>query len=130
MPDHKRAAAIAEALLSLVEPYHLEHKTRVFFEALPFSRRPDGKLYTRTGAFYLSIYLMRQAGIDVWSMQSKTLKKAFAGTGASDKQGVINAVYNRYGRLENDDNIADAIALATVGNEFIDGKRISIEKIV
>lgn len=114
-----RIRGIAETVFGICEQYKDDHDLFVYAEAMPFSTRPNGKTYTRTELFGLVKYLLFKAGIPCCTVTTTTLKKQFAKNGTATKDNMIAAVYNRYNRVIKNDNIADAIGLASIGNRHI-----------
>ncbi len=117
--DEYRIRLIAKGIVQEIEQYRYDHDVYVFIEALPFAKRPTGSAYTRSELYGVIKYLLVEMGIHTYFVSALTLKKQFAGTGTADKHNVQAAVYNRYGRLIKNDNIADAIGLASIGNRYI-----------
>lgn len=128
--DIERCIYTADTVVGIIESYIHEHKVRVFVEAIPFSRNPNGKLFTRHELVGMIKYRLRKLNAEVYFIQSKTLKLQFTGNGSADKAAMQATAYNRYVRLIKNDNIADALALCAVGHDFIyEKKRLPHERL-
>lgn len=128
--DMSRLVAISDRVVYTIGQYTADHKVRVFIEAMPLSRRPDGKLYTRTELLGIVKYRLLILGVEVYLISPKTLKSKFAGNGNADKGQMQAAVYNRFQRLIKNDNVADGLALAATGLDYIKRRiTLSIERL-
>lgn len=59
-----------------------------------------------------------------------TLKSKFTGNGKAQKSCVQNEIQNRFQRIIKNDNIADAVALAVIGQEYLSSKiKMAVEKL-
>lgn len=128
--DDTRLAIIVDEIMKLVIEYASCNKVYVIMEAIPFSRRATGKVFTRYGIFSTLKYLLRKEGIDTYVVGATTLKNKFAGKGTADKEAIMNAIFTRYQLVIKNNNVADAFACAAIGIAHLRNKlKLSIEKI-
>lgn len=125
MLDLSRQAYIAETIFNTLEEYAGDRKIHVIIEAIPFSRRPTGKHFTRTGAVDILKYVLVKAGYPVYMIGATTIKNRFAGKGNSDKDAIIAAIKKKYTYNIRNNNVADAFAAADLLIAYL-GKKVKL----
>lgn len=70
-----------------------------------------------SGLAYVIRTALRRAGVSYRDVAPTTVKKFACGSGRAKKNLVIKSVYSRFGFDTDDDNIADAYAIARYGLE-------------
>lgn len=129
MLDMSRTRHIANSVVDTIESYSSGHRIYIMIEAIPFSRNPTGKTYTRVEVIAVIKWELLKRGYPVYMVTATTLKKQFAGKGNKDKDAVKLACREKYNLNISNDNVADALAAADSLKRYIlERARFPLEK--
>lgn len=102
----------AAELISVITEYGVQHAV---IEGYAFAPKSTHTLVKLVELGTVLRYFMRQHGVSLSVCAPSTLKKFVLGTGKGTKSQMLKATYKKWKADFDDDNIADAYALARIG---------------